>query len=336
MLDKELLQATVNEYEIGTLISTPIPCAGGRTHHTYHLYTTLGQYVLKLFEWAPNRINSYRNAEKIADFFANKINAIPAIKNKRNDVITIMNQVLACIYPFVEGKIVSLGEIQHYHAKTIAYALAQMHCYQPVAIHAAAIEIPDLLLLTQHALAVKRLSFFKHHKMLQTVLNKFLALLTQLQNHFEEDKECLLQNSVVSHRDCDHYNVLWNKRRVFYLIDWERAGLINRTKDILVTSIYWSLSKEYIVQENLTYAFLTSYQRDGLTIVKDEIQSAFHGFIHDWLGWFDFNLVRILESDDKNAKDNTTCLLAIEEIKKTSNALPILLEQRKKIISCFV
>ncbi|MFS1511599.1 phosphotransferase [Chengkuizengella sp. SCS-71B] len=49
----------------------------------------------------------------------------------------------------------------------------------------------------------------------------------------------LASNTVISHRDLDSKNVMWNQDNPV-LIDWESAGYINPMQDLIETAIYWS------------------------------------------------------------------------------------------------
>ena len=49
----------------------------------------------------------------------------------------------------------------------------------------------------------------------------------------------LSTTTVISHRDLDPKNVMWNYNKPV-LIDWESAGYINPMQDLIETAIYWS------------------------------------------------------------------------------------------------
>ena len=64
---------------------------------------------------------------------------------------------------------------------------------------------------------------------------------------YESHIPTLRKNLVISHRDCHPKNMLWDSQGQYFLIDWESAGLINKTKDTIATAIYWSLNADYSI-----------------------------------------------------------------------------------------
>jgi Ser/Thr protein kinase RdoA (MazF antagonist) len=319
-----LITAVCSAYKLGKSLHEPVMCTGGQLNQTLHIVTTQGQFIVKILN--PAVINQagersrYRTRELIAESLKNNISLVSAIK-QHDDPLFQFEDMTIMLFPYVHGKILLQSEILSSHTKIIGASLAKIH-HANIHINDA----PNINVLRPTILNnPERIEFLNKTQH----LNLDLQLLIFLYNKYLEHLPLLSKNLVISHRDCDAKNVLWDQYEQYYLIDWESAGLINKTHDVMATAICWSLDEYYKINLNLLKCFLTSYLKRHPIIDQDEIEAGLYGLISDWLGWLDFNLSRILTNPVNSAEYN----LGITESKRTMSALPILHKQFTNIIN---
>ncbi len=317
---KKLILAVCKAYDIGHYNSDITICAGGLQHTIYQFTTNTGQFIIKILN--PNIINHpnlkdrYRITEAIAHTFSKYISAICAITH-HDDPIFIFENDITMLFPYVNGKILLQNEITSQHILKLAYALACIHKANITHHPVPEVEIP------------KKIGNFNlpFENQIKQKLIKTLPVINDICEQCENNITILKNNTVISHRDLDPKNVLWNDNN-YYIIDWESVGLINRTKDLLTTALYWCFDDHYQVNLDSLVSFITIYQKNCGLLLKDEIEPALNGFLGDWISWLDFNLNRMLN----NSNESHEYLLGMKEASKTLQAIPIVYQQFPTLI----
>ena len=110
---------------------------------------------------------------------------------------------------------------------------------------------------------------------------------------YEQAGEQLSGTYVVSHRDMDQKNVIWQDERTPRLIDWEAAGLVNPTMELVSVALDWSGLATGVVREDISSAGMESYVQSG-GMVRDAGIDAIYGVMGIWLSWLVFNMRRSL------------------------------------------
>ncbi|MEO8400531.1 MAG: phosphotransferase [Gammaproteobacteria bacterium] len=317
-----LLELVCKSYKLGQCLSEPEPCSGGLLHRIWRFDTTKGSYILKVLNPTimrlPDRLARYRVTELIARAFEKTIPAIAALMHHHDPLFRYENETIM-VFPYLKARVLQPTEINAMHTAAIGRVLAVIHNTY-IYIH----DVPPVELLQQHfstpeilsKLSARAPDIAKQFSVCEKVIYQIISLC-----HANEN--ILTNNIVISHRDCDPKNVLWDEKNQYYFIDWESAGRINKTKDLVATAIYWSLDERYIIESEHLVAFLSAYQENSGMVVKEEIEAGFYGLLGDWLGWLEFNFSRIAECEENSAE----FLLGKSEAEKTLFALPRLVEQ---------
>ncbi|GAA0418903.1 hypothetical protein GCM10008934_07130 [Virgibacillus salarius] len=138
--------------------------------------------------------------------------------------------------------------------------------------------------------------------------------------------EILSKETVISHRNLDPKNVMWNQGRPM-IIDWESAGYINPVQDLIETAVYWSDNGSQNIIEDRFLAFLEGYKNNYGELQADWILVLEAGYLGK-LGWLEYNLKRSLRmgcSDEEEQKLGTTQVKeTITELKQYDNSIPTL------------
>ncbi len=127
----------------------------------------------------------------------------------------------------------------------------------------------------------------------------------------------LTNHYVISHRDLDPKNVLWDEQKVPIIIDWEAAGPIHPTLELIDVALYWSGSESGDLSKKAFSNLINSYLEHGGEIYADWQGVLNYGFLGK-LEWLAYNIRRSLglESSDDAERE-----LGTREVIRTINAL---------------
>jgi Phosphotransferase enzyme family len=123
---------------------------------------------------------------------------------------------------------------------------------------------------------------------------------------YEEASQSLNYTLVVSHRNLDPKNIIWQDDHAFSIIDWESAGLINPVVEVVGTALFWSGLTEGKPVEERFAAFMQGYVQAG-GLVHETGRNALRGCLGVWLGWLFFDMSRslgIAVSSDEERQDS--------------------------------
>ncbi|OGT37557.1 MAG: hypothetical protein A3F11_02765 [Gammaproteobacteria bacterium RIFCSPHIGHO2_12_FULL_37_14] len=74
-------------------------------------------------------------------------------------------------------------------------------------------------------------------------------------------------------------NVIWHDANSPILIDWEGAGLINPTEEIINVAMEWAGMTEILFRKNIFLSVIGGYCNAKGCMVEGEIQDAFYGLL---------------------------------------------------------
>ncbi len=279
---------------LGNPLQEPQAVPGGLLHRVWRLDTTQGTFALKQLNAAimqkPHIHDIYRLSERIAAAMAAQ--GIPAVAalNCNGDPLQVIENDTVIVYRWIEGETLSAEAVEPEQGRVIAALLARMHGLD---LQFAALPLPDWEhfcdddwdLLTVHAYDIGI--------PWATPVRAVMHRLIEWSRLSEQAGEKLSQNYVISHRDLGQKNVLWQDEDTPWLIDWEAAGLVNPTMDLVSTTLDWSGLATGVVREDTFAAMMESYVAGG-GVVRDAGIDVLHGVIGIWLNWLVFNMRRSL------------------------------------------
>lgn len=141
----------------------------------------------------------------------------------------------------------------------------------------------------------------------------------------EADK-ILRLNMVLSHRDMDSKNVLWNKGKPI-IIDWESAGYVNPLQELIELLMYWSEDSKGNLDKERFLSLLYGYKkvRNVTNVNWNVVLNS--GYIGK-LEWLEYSLKRSLgiECADKAEQQLGTSqvISTIESLISYANLIPVL------------
>ena len=285
----EIILELVNKCNLGNISGLPKKIEGGLLNKMFKVSTTKGNYAFKLINpEVAKRKDGIKNlifTEKVSNIA--KLNGIKCIS-----AIEINNELIHCIknnyfliFDWFEGSPITEKELTEDKIKKIAQELCLLHKI-------------DFSSLEKECNISYELDEINFDFYLSKIKNQNIyKLVDDIKKRFSElDKEsirCLKiikEKKVISHRDLDLPNVLWNNDNMPVIIDWETSGWVNPTLEVIDTAWNWSGGKDYF-DKNKYKLFLETYLKEGG--ILDDYEIAFKADYKAKLRWFEYNLKRI-------------------------------------------
>ncbi|ENQ3078166.1 phosphotransferase [Bacillus cereus] len=285
---KDLCQTS----QLGELLNAPEPISGGLLHRIYAVETTKGKYAIKLLNpqimLRPTAMRNYNNSEKIADFLAYSIPTLPA-KKVNGDVLQKVDSQFYLVFDWIEGEILKPYEINNIHCEKIGTILAEIH----------KANFSELSITNDEFDKGQSTNWnYYFQKGIENSSEWVNLLFENLDNLNKWNSvaicasKSLSLNMVISHRDLDSKNVMWNQYNPV-LIDWESAGYINPMLDLIETAIYWSGNGKGDIDKQRFFSFISGYKKRSGELQADWRIVLANGFLGK-LGWLEYNLKRSL------------------------------------------
>lgn len=313
-----LLNQFMESLNLGELIDEPKDVNGGLLHKMYRVTTSKGVFAVKLLNREimkrPCALSNTINSEKIAAAFGSIIPAVASYTIQGRQIHEA-DGLHYMIFPWVPGKSVFPPDISKRHCEIIGDILGKMH-----QLHIALDEVKA---------EEDGAPMYAWDKYLQQAKNqetqtgvwypqyeKAITDISAWNKAACNAQAVLSKNMVISHRDLDPKNVLWDGLHPF-LIDWEAAGYVNPYQELLEVINYWvddgngSLHKEYFDVMTEAYGRHVSLK----TVAWNQV---FAGSYAGMLGWLEYNVKRALGMEVSGDEE---IRLGMEQVKNTINAL---------------
>jgi thiamine kinase-like enzyme len=204
-----------------------------------------------------------------------------------NSILEIENEYFM-IFDWVDAKSIFPPDIKENHCEKIGEILGKIHSHKIVDIE-----------IRKNYDKFKIFNFDKYLKLgikFNTVwVNEFskgIDFIKLINNKICTNSDILLKNTVLSHKDMDPKNVLWNNDEP-YIIDWESAGLVNPYQELLTMLLYWCTNQLNELDDTKFNIFYNSYKKfnNCLNVNWDIIILSVY---YSKLEWLDYSLKRSL------------------------------------------
>ncbi|WP_020061963.1 aminoglycoside phosphotransferase family protein [Bacillus sp. 123MFChir2] len=278
--------------QLGELLNAPESISGGLLHRMYIVDTTKGKYAIKLLNpqimLRPTAIRNYINSEKVANFLFNSIPNLPA-KIINGDVLQKVDSQFYLVFDWIEGESLKPYEINNIHCEKIGAILAKIH----------QTDFSELSITNDECNKGQSINWNYYLQKGNENSSEWVKLLLENLDDLNEwnsmticASESLSSNMVISHRDLDSKNVMWNQYNPV-LIDWESAGYINPMRDLIETAIYWSENGKGDIDKQKFFSFISGYKKSYGELQADWRIVLANGFLGK-LGWLEYSLKRSL------------------------------------------
>lgn len=299
-------QKLCHALKLGELQSTPVPVTGGLLHKMYALETATGKYAVKALNpqimTRPTAVNNYILSERIANYAAKFIPALPA-KKFDGESLQRLEDRYYLVFDWTSENSLKHGEIDTTHCEKMGDILAKLH---RIDFSALGIETPRF---SNSALTDWGFYLEKGEENHAEWTEQMLESMEHLHRWNEaaiESVNGLSSEWVITHGDLDPKNVLWSGHEPI-LIDWESAGYKNSSLDLLETAVYWSESEKGEIQKEKFSAFIQGYKTAQGRISSDW-RLILAGGLLSKLEWLEYSLKRSLWiecTDEEEQKTGT-------------------------------
>ena len=308
------MQKLAEQLKSGELLYEPEKVKGGLLHTVYRIITTEGEFALKVLNVEimkrPEALKNMINSERIAMAFCDEIPVVASLV-KEGKQIREWNGVYYMVFPWINGKSIYPGDINERHCEAIGQILGKMHkknlAFADIRPEVEACEMYPwdnyLKLVKQDKNGEKKwVSYFE----------KAIGKIKDWNQRACEAQADLAKNMVISHRDLDPKNVLWENAQP-YVIDWEAAGYVNPYQELIEVINYWADNGEGGLAKSNMEALLAAYS-NYMELSDVEWEIVFDGGYAGMLGWLSYNLKRALGIEAVDEKERK---LGEEQVKKT-------------------
>lgn len=259
------------EQGLGELLAAPVPVSGGYLHKMLRVETARGIFAVKALNpdimMRPEAIGNMRRGERINS----ELNGCVSLSG-----VVEVDGAYFIIYPWVEGASVFAPEITVEHCRIMGDVLGRIHRSDvriPGVEPEEALRQPfDWTLMEDDRVAAWDAAALEGLRRLRAV-------------------------QVISHRDLDPKNVLWQGMQPC-IIDWEAAGYVNPWQELIELLNYWA------DDEAKARAMIAAYG-EHMALHDAEWDAALAAGMDGMLGWLHYNLRRAKGLEGSTPQDRT-------------------------------
>ena len=295
------INCLLESLKLGTIVDEPTQVTGGLMHKMYRVNTDNGTYAVKVLNpeimKRPVALHNTINSEKIAACFQAIIPVVSALEIDEKQIHELGGSYYM-VFDWVEGTSIFPPKITTENCSAIGDVLGKIHSTN-LSIEGVSPEEGE----------TKMFAWDKYGESLQgyetegwaSRLKKALPDVKAWNQAACDVREILTKTMVISHRDLDPKNVLWNGNTP-WIIDWEAAGYVNPYQELLEVVNYWADNgKGDLLKEHFD-ALLDAYTQ-YVKLENVDWAAVFAGSYMGMLGWLEYNVKRALALEAETADD---------------------------------
>lgn len=313
MLKTKELEFIKNEFQLPDKLELIKPLSGGDVNTAYLVACGTKKYVVKKINKEKyvkdygvdisKLIQSLEFSEKIAAQLATT-NHVTSAYFSGTKCVAQTEKHLILLYPQLEAEILENHAISINHVKDIAHFLQELH-QSPLNFDQAFAQekfsifkeiggkILDLSLWNNMFSFTHKTFFFpKLNTIADYLVTNKISLMKALSD-IEADALC--------HNDLKPKNVLWENNH-FWVVDWETAGLFDRTSDYIDSLLAWCTIYEnnrIRFDQTKLQTFMETYPLPD----QNDLASTLNIVLIKWYFWLAFCMSKLIK-DPKRFKSN--------------------------------
>lgn len=278
--------------KLGAVINEPVQVTGGLLHKMYRVNTNKGTYAVKVLNTEimkrPVALQNTVNSERIAAAFKHLLPVVAALEINGKQIHEL-DGVHYMIFDWVEGESIFPPMITSENCYAIGEVLGKMH-HAKLTVDGVAPEEDGAPIFAWDKYQ-ELLPGYEGEAWAMRYQDAFLDVKSWNQAAYDAG-EILSKTMVISHRDLDPKNVLWNGSHPL-IIDWEAAGYVNPYQELLEVINYWADDgKGGLLKEHFN-ALLNAYTQ-YVKLENVDWNPVFAGSYMGMLGWLEYNVKRAL------------------------------------------
>ncbi len=286
---------------LGTVAKEIVQVTGGLLHTMYRVCTDKGEYAVKVLNpeimKRPVALRNTVNSERIAAGFKHLIPVVAALEINGKQIHEL-DGAHYMVFDWVEGTSIFPPMISPQNCYAIGEVLGKMH-HKNLVIDGMISEHDGALMF----------AWDKYQELLpgyevEAWAIRYQDALSDIRAWNQaacDAQEVLAKTMVISHRDLDPKNVMWNGMEPL-IIDWEAAGYVNPYQELLEVMNYWADNGTGgLLKEHFDAIFDAYTQHMELENVN--WNAVFAGSYEGMLGWLEYNVKRALGMEAKTADE---------------------------------
>lgn len=321
------------KYNLGQLTAEPEPVLGGLLHRMYRMQTDKTQYAVKALNpqimQRKTAMDKFIFSEKVASTVCqNGINALPALVTN-GSCIHVVDDQYYLLFPWVLGRILPTGTVDRKCCAIMGEILARIHHIDFSKLIAEKLSSQKK---AGHS-SVNWNGYASEGSQMGLEWSFLLAdRLSDIQaweQRVHSSESIVRSHRVISHRDLDQKNVLWDEHHAPIIIDWEAAGIINPTQEVLDVALYWSGFEAGSLSKDAFCTMISTYREHGGLLKDSWVDVLSYGFKGklDWLA-YNIRCSLGLESTDEHERvlGSLEAVQTLQILKKYAEWIPLGME----------
>ena len=302
---------------IGKVIKSPKTVSGGLLHKSFEVESEGGHFFVKALNphimIRPRAMNHYTFSDKVSKI---------ALKSGISACVPLSfsNQTIHCydgqyyqVFPWINGLTQCPDGKKERVSHKIGRLLGQLHRVDFSHMEDLNMEEEAYVQVDWQKIIKQGIYEDLKVKLQQTVDFNFLD---QIQARTFKGHQAL-KKMIISHRDLDPKNVMWTDDKEPIIVDWEAAGYVNPTFELLEVALYWSENKDASIDSNAFISFIEGY--------KSVCDIDYKEMVHVWdaihmnkLGWIEYNLKKVLGIESNSYQES---ILAYDQVMDTLKSI---------------
>jgi len=269
----------------------------------------------------PDAKTNYRESERIAhQAFINGIRAVQA-KIVDSEPWIELNGEYVMMFDWIDGVTLPAEACTFERGKRIGEILSEIHS---LAISIDGLEFPTFSTVSADTWTRNIENARRDASCWGIPCETILQDVTNWSRLYQDAVDNLSRKYVISHRDLDSKNVIWNNEGVPYLIDWESAGYVNPTVELIEVALNWSRSNDRAVNKQRFQGVIQAYLEAG-GMLHGNVMDAVYGSFGGMLGWLEYNMRRSVDKDvfgtDDRELGRREVIHTMKELKKLNQSV---------------
>lgn len=285
----------------GEALKEPEEVKGGLLHKMYCVSAEKGLFAVKVLNREimkrPEALKNMMQSEKIAAAFGGSLPVVAALAVQEKQLHEI-DGVYYMVFPWVEGKSVFPPDINEQHCEVIGDILGRMHWLDIKVDGVEAEEEAEPIYEWERYLQMAK---EREEKPWVAQYERSLPDIYAWNQAACDAQKALRENRVISHRDLDPKNVLWNGLQPL-LIDWEAAGYVNPYQEFLEVVNYWADNGKGSLCKTYFDIIVKAYKRH-VSLAGVDWNQVLAGGCGGMLGWLEYNVKRALGLEASDAEE---------------------------------
>lgn len=323
---ESLIDHLIARLDLGKLSKSPQRISGGLLHKIFAIQTTHGKYAVKVLNaeimHREGVIQNYITSERIAGLASTFISAAPAIVIDDNVLHEVAGKY-CLIFRWVDGQMLRNDNVTGAHCRKIGALLAQVHSIDFSSLKLPHQTTPDSRITNfTRYVEISTANTFEWHNLLE----KNITMLNACCIEANKAEATLAEKMVISHRDLDPKNVLWQGHEPV-IIDWEASGWINPMCELIEGALNWAESRDGSVDKGRFTNFFKGYASKAGRL-EANWDAALSFALSSKIGWLEYNLRRSLGLVTSDPEEQTT---GTAQVVETINGVLRYLDQKDAI-----